>query len=146
MGRKRAISESEMPLYDAVDAALNDIGELRDEMEEWRDNLDSANMSHMPKYDEVSSAVDDLDSATNQIGPDDTPDVLRRVPVKFTQSTKKRMSRGDRMANAAPCIKYFGRHIPGQPNVVPTFMPGAGGAVGMNYLVQLTRSAIRPRR
>src|SRR5262245_12933081 len=41
---------------------------------------------------------------------------------------------GDRMANAAPFIKYFGRHLPGQPNVVPTFMPGAGGAVGMNYL------------
>jgi len=41
---------------------------------------------------------------------------------------------GDRMANAAPFIKYFGRHIPGQPNVVPSFMPGAGGAVGMNYL------------
>jgi tripartite-type tricarboxylate transporter receptor subunit TctC len=41
---------------------------------------------------------------------------------------------GDRMANAAPFIRYFGRHIPGQPNVVPTFMPGAGGAVGMNYL------------
>lgn len=41
---------------------------------------------------------------------------------------------GDRMANAAPLIKFIGRHIPGQPNVVPTFMPGAGGAVGMNYL------------
>jgi tripartite-type tricarboxylate transporter receptor subunit TctC len=41
---------------------------------------------------------------------------------------------GDRRANAAPFIKYFGRHIPGQPNVVPSFMPGAGGAVGMNYL------------
>lgn len=41
---------------------------------------------------------------------------------------------GDRMANAAPFIRFFGRHIPGQPNVVPTFMPGAGGAVGMNYL------------
>src|SRR5262245_46243302 len=41
---------------------------------------------------------------------------------------------GDRMGNAAPFIKFFGRHIPGQPNVVPSFMPGAGGAVGMNYL------------
>jgi tripartite-type tricarboxylate transporter receptor subunit TctC len=41
---------------------------------------------------------------------------------------------GDRMANAAPLIKFIGRHIPGHPNVVPTFLPGAGGAVGMNYL------------
>jgi tripartite-type tricarboxylate transporter receptor subunit TctC len=38
------------------------------------------------------------------------------------------------MANAAPFIKFFGRHIPGNPNVVPSFMPGAGGAVGVNYL------------
>jgi tripartite-type tricarboxylate transporter receptor subunit TctC len=41
---------------------------------------------------------------------------------------------GDRMTNAAPFMKYFGRHVPGNPNVVPQFMPGAGGAVGMNYL------------
>src|SRR4029078_9913390 len=44
---------------------------------------------------------------------------------------------GDRMANAAPFIKFFGRHIPGNPNVVPSFMPGAGGAVGVNYLYNL---------
>lgn len=41
---------------------------------------------------------------------------------------------GDRMTNAAPLMKFIGRHIPGNPNVVPSFMPGAGGAVGMNYL------------
>ena len=38
------------------------------------------------------------------------------------------------MANATPFMRYFGRHLPGNPNVVPSFMPGAGGAVGMNYL------------
>jgi tripartite-type tricarboxylate transporter receptor subunit TctC len=31
-------------------------------------------------------------------------------------------------------MRYFGRHIPGHPNVVPSFMPGAGGAVGVNFL------------
>src|SRR6186997_905010 len=41
---------------------------------------------------------------------------------------------GDRMANATPFMRYFGRHLPGNPNVVPLFMPGAGGAVGMNFL------------
>ncbi len=38
------------------------------------------------------------------------------------------------MANATPFMRYFGRHLPGNPNVVPSFMPGAGGAVGMNFL------------
>src|SRR5262245_48920115 len=41
---------------------------------------------------------------------------------------------GGRMANATPFMRYFGRHVPGNPSVVPSFMPGAGGAVGMNYL------------
>jgi len=41
---------------------------------------------------------------------------------------------GDRMTNAAPLMRFIGKHIPGNPNVVPAFMPGAGGAVGMNYL------------
>ncbi len=41
---------------------------------------------------------------------------------------------GDRMTYALAFMRYFGRHIPGNPNVVPSFMPGAGGAVGMNYL------------
>jgi len=41
---------------------------------------------------------------------------------------------GDRALYVLPFIEFFGRHIPGNPTVVPTFMPGAGGAVGMNYL------------
>jgi tripartite-type tricarboxylate transporter receptor subunit TctC len=41
---------------------------------------------------------------------------------------------GDRMTYALSFMRYFGRHIPGNPNVVASFMPGAGGAVGMNYL------------
>src|SRR5262249_49524430 len=31
-------------------------------------------------------------------------------------------------------MHYFGRHLPGNPTVVPSFMPGAGGAVGVNFL------------
>lgn len=104
MGRKRAIEELTVPLFDAVTTALDDIGSLRDEMEEWRDNLDNANMSHMPKYEEVSEAVDALDSATDYLSADDTPDILRQVPVRFAQSTKKRMSRGDRMANVTAIL------------------------------------------
>src|SRR5215472_7475313 len=30
--------------------------------------------------------------------------------------------------------KYLGKHIPGNPRVVVTNMPGAGGIVAMNYL------------
>jgi tripartite-type tricarboxylate transporter receptor subunit TctC len=41
---------------------------------------------------------------------------------------------GDRGLYAFPFIKHFGRHLPGNPNVVPAFMPGAGGATMVNYL------------
>src|SRR3954464_11733680 len=41
---------------------------------------------------------------------------------------------GDRMTNAAPLIGYIGRRLPGNPTVVPSFMRGAGGGVGMNYI------------
>jgi tripartite-type tricarboxylate transporter receptor subunit TctC len=46
---------------------------------------------------------------------------------------------GDRSLYALPFIAYFGRHIPGNPTVVPEFMPGAGGAVAMNYLYNVAR-------
>jgi tripartite-type tricarboxylate transporter receptor subunit TctC len=41
---------------------------------------------------------------------------------------------GGRAANTAPLIQFIAHHIPGNPTVVPVYMPGAGGAVGMNYL------------
>jgi tripartite-type tricarboxylate transporter receptor subunit TctC len=41
---------------------------------------------------------------------------------------------GDRGLYAFPFIKHFSRHVPGNPNVVPAFMPGAGGAIAVNYI------------
>ncbi len=41
---------------------------------------------------------------------------------------------GDRGLYAFPFMKHFGRHLPGNPNVIPAFMPGAGGAIAINYL------------
>ena len=41
---------------------------------------------------------------------------------------------GDRGLYAFPFIKHFGRHVPGNPTVVPAFMPGAGGATMVNYI------------
>ena len=30
--------------------------------------------------------------------------------------------------------QYFGKHVPGEPAVVPEYRPGAGGVVAANYL------------
>ena len=41
---------------------------------------------------------------------------------------------GDRGGNATVLLSHISRHIPGNPRVIPNFMPGAGGLVAMNYL------------
>lgn len=41
---------------------------------------------------------------------------------------------GDRQRTAGVFIAHFGKHVPGNPTVVPSFMPGAGGTIGLNYL------------
>ena len=41
---------------------------------------------------------------------------------------------GDRAANANALIAHIGRHIPGNPRVIPSYMPGAGGLLAANQL------------
>ena len=50
----------------AIEFAVSEIQSLRDEITDWRDNLDGANMSHMPKYDEVSECADYLDNIDDE--------------------------------------------------------------------------------
>jgi tripartite-type tricarboxylate transporter receptor subunit TctC len=39
---------------------------------------------------------------------------------------------GGRSLYALPFAGYFGKHIPGNPTVLPVFMPGAGGMIAVN--------------
>jgi tripartite-type tricarboxylate transporter receptor subunit TctC len=39
---------------------------------------------------------------------------------------------GGRSLYALPFAGYFGKHIPGNPTVLPVFMPGAGGLIAVN--------------
>src|ERR1041385_731951 len=40
---------------------------------------------------------------------------------------------------ARTLARYMGKHIPGQPTMVPQNMPGAGGLKAMNYLYNVAR-------
>ena len=40
---------------------------------------------------------------------------------------------GGRVLNTMPLVQFYGRHLPGKPQVQPVFMPGAGGSQAMNY-------------
>jgi tripartite-type tricarboxylate transporter receptor subunit TctC len=39
---------------------------------------------------------------------------------------------GGRSLYALPFAQFFGKHIPGNPTILPVFMPGAGGSIAVN--------------
>lgn len=45
----------------------NVLEDLTNEMSEWRDNLESSEMTHLPKFDEVSEAAETLENAGSEI-------------------------------------------------------------------------------
>lgn len=47
-------------LTDAL-SAYQGVEDLREQMTEWRENMDNAEMSHMPKYEEVEACCEVLD-------------------------------------------------------------------------------------
>jgi exonuclease VII small subunit len=60
--RPRTIKVAVRDLLECSDAQ-----ELKSEMEEWRDNMDGANMTHLPKYEEVSEAADECENVVDEL-------------------------------------------------------------------------------
>lgn len=86
-------------LSELVGDAVGEVESLKEEIEEWRDNLDNANMTHLPKYDEVSEAADALETAQSQAEDaqsefDNLPDDVKTsvTPYRYGK-TKSRSSR-----------------------------------------------------
>lgn len=63
--RTRRPKYIEIPVRDLLECS--DGQSLKEEMGEWRDNLDGANMTHLPKYEEVSEAADELDNVVDEL-------------------------------------------------------------------------------
>lgn len=92
-----------------------DVISLRDEIGEWKDNLEGANMSHLPKYEELESCFDALEQVADDLESliDDLVGVLdksiegkavleRTVQVR---PSKTRASRADRLGEATGGIE-----------------------------------------
>jgi hypothetical protein len=60
--RKKKAEARESTIADLL-SSYSGVEELKDEMCEWRDNMESANMTQVPKFEEVSEAADSLDNA-----------------------------------------------------------------------------------
>lgn len=65
MIRGSASTPETSSVLDFLEQILAAVESVREGMEEWRDNLDNANMSGLPKYDEVSAACDALDTVSS---------------------------------------------------------------------------------
>ena len=89
---------------------LLDVGEIQclfEEMTEWRDNLDGANMSHLPKFEEVSevcdtmeNVVDELESALNEVEELVTKLDVEKIDIEETYTFRllpKKASRAKRL-------------------------------------------------
>ena len=68
-------------IADALSSAHSELEELKNEMEEWRDNLSGSGMEHLPKYEEVEQACETLESAIDRFDPDDVTSELEDAGI-----------------------------------------------------------------
>ena len=86
---------------DCLVGGTEDIGSLKEEMEEWASNMESNSMEHLPKYDEVNETKDALENAHSGLELLTVPDALAKVMVTYTMDTRRKaQSRAARLDNA----------------------------------------------
>lgn len=89
----------------AVDDAFGIVEDLKGQMEEWRDNMDGANMSHLPKYEEVSEAYDGLENIENE--KPECPEFLAQLAATYIEllpKPRRPLSRAKQGQNASSML------------------------------------------
>jgi regulator of replication initiation timing len=109
MTNRRAAGSRNHPVKSDLAGALSDgiseIEELKTEMEEWKDSLESNNMEHLPKYDEVQEAYDALETGLDALQGIEVPEFLEEIDASYTQDTRRKaQSRSYRLGNALNAI------------------------------------------
>lgn len=91
-------------LEGGLEGGRSDISDLKDEMTEWKDSLESNNMEHLPKYEEVQEAADLLDTVVDTLEGLEVPELPEgdEFPtISYTIDTRQSaQSRAGRMSNA----------------------------------------------
>lgn len=106
---RRPAGERAKPVTSTIDGAFEEGKDeavcLKDEIVEWKDNLEANNMEAMPKYDEVSEAADALESGADSLESLEVPECLQGVEVSYTIDTRRKaQSRSGRMGNALAAL------------------------------------------
>ncbi len=79
----------------AIEEALSEVALLKEEMEEWKSNMESANMEHLDKYSEVEETWNILEGISEDLdGLDNLPEDLQQASVTFNEGVNKNKRRG----------------------------------------------------
>lgn len=83
----------------------SEVESLKEEIGEWRDNMEGNGMEHLPKFDEVSECADAMESALDTLEGINFPECLSNVTVNYTQDTRQSaQSRNGRLSNALAAL------------------------------------------
>lgn len=86
---------------EAFEDGKSEVESLKEEIEEWKSNLECNNMEHLPKYEELEECHGYLEGACDDFEGIDFPECLSDVPVCYTQDTRQQAaSRSGRLGNA----------------------------------------------
>lgn len=103
--KRRPAGQRAFPIRSTVEGAFEDgkseVESLKEEIGEWKENLEGNSMEHLPKYDEVSECSDALDAAMDIFDGIDFPSCISDTKVTYTMDTRQSAgSRSGRLSNA----------------------------------------------
>lgn len=111
MGKKK-VTET-IRIGDTLEGAKSIVSELQDEMESWKDSLESNEMEHLPKYEEVEqcyTALEEGNEALDQFDDLYLPSDIADQEATYVYSKpygRKPMSRADRLAEALAVLELL---------------------------------------
>lgn len=89
----------------AFEEGKSEVECLKDEITEWKDNMESNSMENLPKFDEVSECADAIESGMDTLDSLEVPECLQGVEVTYTVDTRRKaQSRNGRMGNALSAL------------------------------------------
>lgn len=101
--KKLITTTRETSIEDAVQEAMSEVESLRDEMSEWRDNMEEK-LSHTEKYERVSECADNLDNVQEIDIPDEYRETKITVISQRKSSRKSPYPRWLRLQNAVGAL------------------------------------------
>ena len=112
MGKRKEVVEVEWSVADAIDSGVSDLSGLRDELQEWYDNLPE-NFQSGDKGSQLEEAIGELDDAdgfdatgiVDAQGADGEQCEPASLRFKFKPLMKRRLSRTDRCNEATSLLR-----------------------------------------